>query len=259
MKKAVIIITCLLFLFSTASCDANQATDSVIPYKSGARDGQSNAVTSSDVKAANTKSGSDTSESDSEDGEPDLEIPSDVEVTSLGTGDRTYYHNLQELEDRADIIVRAVVKGNLGQEVSTLYDVATESFLPITGYTKREIEITQVYKGDVNVSDKPILHEGYYIWTYPDGNEQFISSSWVKPMKNDSEYLLFLGNDQEPESYYRIGDYQGIYVIPTDEIKAKVKEGTVEPSELDLYYHYEGEFPKYLLTIYKEVIEKYFN
>lgn len=258
MKKTVIIIVCLLLLFWSASCNINKAPDSVIPSGSGTGDEQLNAETTSDVKSVNTQSDSNTSESDSED-EPDLEIPSEIEITNFDTADRTYYHNLQELEERADIIVIAVVKRNLGQEVSTYYDELNKQFLPITGYTNREIEVTQVYKGDVNVGDKLILGEGYYTWTYPDGTKQFITSSWVKPMNKDSEYLLFLGYSQDLGNYYRIGDYQGIYPVPTDEIKAKVKEGAVEPSDLDLYYHYKGEFPPYLLTVYKEVIEKYFN
>jgi len=77
--------------------------------------------------------------------------------------------------------------------------------------------------------------------------------------EKDSEYLLSLGYSQDSGTYYRVGDYQGIYPIPTDEIKTEVNTGKVEPSDLELYYHHKGEFPPYLLTIYKEVTEKYFN
>ncbi len=97
----------------------------------------------------------------------DFLAPPDIEIV-LPMGDMIYYYNLQEVEERSDLIVRTLVKGTLGQQVFTLYNANLQKDLPTFGYTKREIEITQVYKGDVNVGDKLVLTEDYYIWEYPD-------------------------------------------------------------------------------------------
>lgn len=61
--------------------------------------------------------------------------------------DRTYYDNLQEIEEQAELIVRAIVKENLGQEINTSYDTILDKHVPVSGYTKQEIEVTKVYKG----------------------------------------------------------------------------------------------------------------
>jgi hypothetical protein len=67
---------------------------------------------------------------------PNSSIPPDIEIVHP-MGAMIYYCYLQEVEERSDLIVRTLVK---------------ETF----GYTKREIEITQVYKGsrlreDINI------------------------------------------------------------------------------------------------------------
>lgn len=239
-------------IFILASCDASKAPDFSIPSNSTAIDEQLNTDDFTNTEAINTQPG--TSEIVAEDLQYDLGTPPDIEVIHI-MGDRTIYNNLRELEDRADMIVRAVVKGNLGQEVITFFDEDIKKFIPITGYTKREIEITQVYKGDVNVGDKFILLEGYFTWTYPDGYKQLVSSTLVKPMKKESEYFLFLCYSHDRGAYYRVGDYQGTYAIPTDQIKAR--ESTLEQWALEIYYNYETELLNNLLTIYKEIMSKY--
>ena len=229
MKKLPLIINCLLIIFLLASCKAADVSDSGIP-----------------------------SETEVEDEQPDsdFEIPSDIEVVHTQS-DRIYCEDLQQVEDEATIIVRAVAKGTLDQKVDTIYDDEIQEELPTYGYTKREIEVTQVHNGDVKVGDKLVLLQAYYVWTYSDGNKQLVSSTSVKPVVKETEYLMFLRYDKIMEGYSIVGDYQGIFAIPTDEIKAQAEEGILEQSDLDIYYNHEP--LHYMFPLYNEVVEKYFN
>ena len=86
-----------------------------------------------------------------------LWYPSDIEVVNVST-DRILFENLQQVEDYSTIIAEAVAKKSIGQEVSTHYDYEFKKELPDTGFTRWEIEVTKVYKGDVKVGDKlPLL------------------------------------------------------------------------------------------------------
>lgn len=87
------------------------------------------------------------------------DIPSDIELVRPQL-DRTYYEYLKQVEDQATSIVRAVAKETLSQEVDTIYDYVIQKDY---GYAKREIEVTKVYKDDVNVGDKLVLLQEYYM------------------------------------------------------------------------------------------------
>lgn len=227
MKKLPLIINCLLIIFLLASCKAADVFDSGISSETGAEDEQS-----------------------------DFEIPSDIEVAHTQS-DRIYCEDLQQVEDEATIIVRAVAKGTLDQKVDTIYDYEIQKELPTYGYTKREIEVTQVHNGDVKVGDKLVLLQAYYVWTYSDGYKQLVSSTSVKPVVKETEYLMFLRYNEIMEGYSLVGDYQGIFAIPTDEIKARAEEGILEQSDLDIYY--DNEPLHYMFPLYNEVAKKYFN
>jgi hypothetical protein len=186
----------------------------------------------------------------------DSGIPSDIELVRPQS-DRIYYEYLKQVEDQAIIIVRAVAKETLSQEVDTIYDHVTDKKLPTYGYTKWEIEVDKVYKGDVNVGDKLVLLQEYYIWTKSDGKKQLVNSSSIKPAVKEEEYLLFLRYEEAMGGYSTVGDYQGMFAIPTDEVKAIMEEGMLEQSDLDTYY--DDEPLSYLFPLYNEVAEKYFK
>lgn len=227
MKKLPLIINCLLIIFLLASCKAADVSDSGNPSETEVEDEQSDFEISSDIKVVHTQS------------------------------DRIYCEDLQQVEDEATIIVRAVAKGTLDQKVDTVYDDEIQEELPAYGYTKREIEVTQVHNGDVKVGDKLVLLQAYYLWTYSDGYKQLVSNTSVKPVVKETEYLMFLRYDKIMEGYSIVGDYQGIFAIPTNEIKAQAEEGILEQSDLDIYYNHEP--LHYMFPLYNEVVEKYFN
>jgi hypothetical protein len=239
-----------------ASCKAAHALDSSIPSDSELVDEQSYSDIAIENDDINAQSDSGTSEINVEDVQKDFEISPDIEIVRP-MGDRIFYYNLQEVEEKSDLIVKAVVKGTLGQKVFTLYNADLQKDLPTFGYTKREIEITQVYKGDTNVGDKLVLSEDYYIWKNPDGKKQLVCFTSVKPAVKEKEYLLFLSYHKDLGAYYAVGDYQGIFDIPTDKIKTKGRIASLE--ELDQDRYYDGESLSYLLDVYNEVLDKYFN
>lgn len=65
------------------------------------------------------------------------------------------------------------------QQVSTHYNDELKAELPSAGYTKREIKVTKVYKGDIKTKGKLALLQGYYIWT--NGEEQLDTLTSLKP------------------------------------------------------------------------------
>jgi hypothetical protein len=219
-RLALILISALLILL--AACDKEDASD--IP---------------SDTEAA----------------EKLADIPADIEV-AYSVADKIIYEDLEQVEEDATVIVEAVAKKTLGQKVSTHYDYELKKDLPGSGYTKWEIEVTKVYKGDVKEEDKLVLLQDYYIWTYSDGKDQLVSTTALKPAVKNREYLMFLKYDDINEGYWPVCDYEGMFTIPNDELKEKVKDGMLEQTDLEVY-NYETLF--YLVPIYKEVVQKYFN
>jgi hypothetical protein len=190
------------------------------------------------------------------------DIPADIEVShNAGTTDRILYEYLKQVENDATIIVDAVAKDIIGQNVSTSYDYELKKELPGSGYTKRECEVTKVYKGDVEQGDTVVLLQDYYIWTYSDENsnekQQLITTSYLKPATKDKSYLLFLKYDDRNDGYWPVCDYEGMFSIPSDDMMAKTEAGTLKQSDLDVY-EYEGTL-SYLMPIYDEVVTKYFS
>lgn len=235
MKRFVLIFISLLLISLSASCKANDAAD--IPSDADTTDGIT--VVQSDVGSEDVIT----------------DIPSDIEVAYI-FADKVFFEDLKQVEDNATIIVEADVRKNLGQKVSTHYDEGLKKELPDAGYTKWEIEVTKVYKGDLKVEDRLVLLQNYYVWTYPDGKEQFVTLTDLKPAKKDSKYLLFLKYDDRNEGYWPVGDYEGMFPVPTDEMKEKVKDMTLEQSDFDVYNY---EQLNYLIPIYNEVVPKYFD
>jgi len=235
MKRLALIFMSLLFISLSASCKANDAAD--IP---------SDADATGRITAVLSGAGSDDVITD---------IPSDIEIAYI-SADKVFFEDLKQVEDNATIIVEADVRKNLGQKVSTHYDEGLKKELPDAGYTKWEIEVTKVYKGDLKAEDKLVLLQNYYVWTYSDGKEQFVTLTDLKPAEKDRKYLLFLKYDDRNEGYWPVGDYEGMFAVPTDEMKKMAKDMTLEQSDFDVYNY---EQLNYLIPIYNEVVPKYFD
>jgi len=186
----------------------------------------------------------------------DSGVPSGIEIVHVQS-DSIEFDSLKKVEDDSTIIVEAVAKKNLGQKVNTSYDYDLKMDLPDYGYTKWELEVTKAYKGGVKAADKLVLIQEYYIWTNMDGKKQLISITSLKPAVKNNKYLLFLRYDDNFKAYYPVCDYEGMFSIPTEDLKSKAKAGTMKQSDdPDVY---DGEHLQYLIPIYGEVVQKYFS
>jgi len=260
MKRLALIVISLLFI-SLASCKTNDTTD--IPSDKEATkdtvDIPSDAEATEDAEDMQSDTGDTENtadiQSDTEATEYVTEIPPDIEIAYVPV-DKVLFEDLKQVEDDSTIIVEGYVRKNLGQNVSTVYDEELKKELPGAGYTKWEIEVTKVYKGDVKAEDKLVLLQGYYLWTYPNGKEQLVTLTDLKPAEKDSEYLMFLKYDERNEGYWSVGDYEGMFAIPTDEMKEKAKDMTMEQADFDVYNY---ETLNYLIPIYYEVVQEYFD
>jgi len=224
MKRIAFISICFLLTLFAASCEA-----AVYPPGSGPSD--------------------------------DSGVPSGIEIVHVQS-DSIEFDSLQKVEeysagDHSAIVVQAVARKNLGQIVETTYDYEFKKDLPDAGYTKWEIEVTKVHKGDVKAGDKLVLLLQYYIWTYENGAKQLITGSSLKPAVKNKEYLLILIYDEYNKGYWPVCDYEGMFSIPTEDLKRKAKAGTMKQSDdPDVY---DGEHLQYLIPVYKEVVQKYFS
>lgn len=183
-------------------------------------------------------------------------IPSNTELIHV-SADRAIYQNLSDVEATSSVIVEGVIKENLGQKVKTKYNPGAKKDLPVFGCTRWQVQITKVYKGDVKEGSAITYGQEYYLWDKSNGGKQLLTTSAQKPVSINKKYLFFLTPyDDYYQCYYAAGDYEGKFAVPSDEQIAKAKSGTWTPSDLELY---DNDSLLYLDTVYKEVVEKYFD
>lgn len=178
-----------------------------------------------------------------------------LEVINISC-DRTLYESLEEIEEEATIIVEVEARDTVEQVVSTFYDSVFKQNYPEAGYTKRELEVEKVYKGDVSVGDKIVLMQDYFIWAEDNGEKKLMSLTELKPMKKGEKYLLFLAWSKNKEAYYEVGDFQGVY--PLEAATVNSKDRSID-SKQEFDHVYPSESHSWTLApIYDEVQAKYY-
>ena len=201
---------------------------------------------------------------------PKSDIPEWLEMHGGGaTGDRIFYHTLENVEAEADIIVEVRAKEVDSQVCSKFYSQKFEKYLQGAGYTRRNCEVTKVYKGDVEKGDNLLVLQAYYIWDHEtqdvwdyvdDGVSAdlgFLCLSQVKPMTPGEKYLLFLSYNEAQGGYWHVGDYEGFYAMPTKDIPKKVEQKTLQRTDFD--YIFQHDVMPSFLPLYYEVYNKYFK
>lgn len=184
-----------------------------------------------------------------------LSVNDEYEVTNI-ICDRIVYGSLSEIDNASAIIAEVTAGEEVGQEVSSFYDYAFKKEIPNGGYTKREVEVNKVYKGNIEAGDKLLLLHDYYKWTYEDGTKQLISSSGFMPMNEGEKYLVFLQKERNKDGYSVTGDYLGIYPIST------ISKYVRDSKSADFPYIYEtyiSQDTDKLLTMYDNVTDKYYR
>ena len=201
---------------------------------------------------------------------PKSDIPEWLEMHGGGaTGDRMFYHTLENVEAEAEIIVEVKAKEIDSQVCSRFYSAKFEKYLQGAGYTRRNCEVTKVYKGEVEKGDNLLVLQAYYIWDdekqdvwdyVNDGdpaNLGFLSLSQVKPMIPGEKYLLFLRYNEAQGGYWHVGDYEGFYAMPTKDIQEKAEQKMLQ--RIDFDYIFQHDVMPSFLPLYYEVYDKYFK
>lgn len=159
------------------------------------------------------------------------------------------YNGLEGLEDKAAFIIKAIVLPN--QE--NVYFKEENEIFSIRGRTRTNIQITEVFKGNVKVDDIITIEEPYFKLTLPkdfsldgrtisDGGEYTLAYSNYSPAIVGEEYLFFLH-----ANYQVLGLDLGKYIIRDKEETENIE------SDISLLSGYSRERN---FTENKEAIEK---
>ncbi len=152
--------------------------------------------------------------------------------------------DLEDLEQKSSIIVKAKVLPN--KENILCEDIHY-------GYTKTQLEITEVYNDDKEVGNIITLIEDYYI----DQNTMFRHDLY-NPSQPGKEYLFFLAYDNREGSarqgtYYIPQCMMGRFPVIEDDDRAVLRVEELDNSYFDLA---DGSIDHYK-DIFKEVLKKY--
>jgi hypothetical protein len=113
--------------------------------------------------------------------------------------------NLIDLENRADYIVKAVVKS--GSENILRYVPSQESRQPYSGNNITPLLIKEVYKGDLKSGDEIRVVEPYFYFEHL--GKQYLRTMYnYMPSNVEGEYIFFLTSPFDSSTH---PEYNGVY------------------------------------------------
>lgn len=164
-----------------------------------------------------------------------------ISIKTISTDADYILHELFEIEDIADLVVTAQLKGNIEQHIEFIHEET-----PINWYTISELKITNVLSGEIGRKEKLNIIEPYAVTRDVLGSYLFTTGDYV-PLKKGNEYILFLvkssGGNFPMDTYEIVGHYQGKY-----------KKGDLKITNEDLEI---GEISDHYKKLYTNVKEKY--
>lgn len=155
--------------------------------------------------------------------------------------------SLNSLEDKADLIVRAKMSGNIDIGDSTSVEEETRRTSALS-----QLEILEVYKGDETVGEDLTVTELFYM----NNNEIEVVEQYV-PMETDEDYILFLSN-WDGESW-RI-EYMGFgkYHLEKEALNTDFQELSIlREARPYAFITEDSEQVELYQTIRKDVLDKY--
>ena len=182
---------------------------------------------------------------------------SDEDIVMKTNVERSFLDSLyipedfKAIENITDVIIRAEVLPNREN---------IELTRNMYGFTRTKVEVTEVYRGDLEVGDIVDIIEEYFYYTDSyTGNIRLRALDLYEPAIIGNEYIFFLYFKGEPgtpreDAYQIVNITDGKFPISKDLLK--VQNG-------DKFSHQalnigEGDISRYL-KIYNEVIKKYLN
>jgi hypothetical protein len=189
-----------------------------------------------------------------------------VTKSTMSTQMINYASNFQELEDVADVIVKAKVLNGKQNIITTKDEFGNDLF----GFTKTKIEVLDSFKGNAKIKDTLTISEGYFSRDLTVGKE-IITLSNYKPAKVGKEYIFYLVKhkiDKEvfKDSYflpnYTKGKYPVIYKktdnSSTPILQTNATELNAEELEINESREADGlSLEEYKNDYYDKVVEKY--
>lgn len=178
------------------------------------------------------------------------DIYSDLELARTGCMDRIVPESLEELESYCDAVVVGEFIDDSVSDITYEYRAFFDKEIVVDIRSYNTIEVKQVLKGDVNVSDKL---KTLQLSGVVDG--KFYSFCELTPMQKGDEWLFFLAKDDN-DVYWVMCDSDGRY--PTKNSAENNRRVMFKNASLSDSYQL-GVFDKqsFNQSIYNEIVEKY--
>lgn len=178
------------------------------------------------------------------------DIYSELELARTGCMDRIVPESLEELESYCDAVVVGEYVDDSVSDITYEYRAFFDKEIVTDIRSYNTIEVKQVLKGDVNVSDKlKTLQLSGVV------DEKFYSFCELTPMIKGDEWIFFLKKDDN-DVYWVMCDSDGRY--PTKNSAENNRRVTFKNAAVSDSYQL-GVFDKesFNQTIYDEIVEKY--
>lgn len=161
------------------------------------------------------------------------EIPFEgLEVARSGEVNRPTYSDLASLEADSDLIVVGTCVGEAEQKDIYQYDGHFDEKILVMYNTLCNVEIKQVFKGDVEVGDTISVCQQYGV---DEEGGNFWTFSNLTPMLDGDTWLFFL-YDNRGENYMCCGDEDGRYPIRNQTYRRTAVTDSEELGVLDMNY-----------------------
>ena len=169
---------------------------------------------------------------------------SDLNFVQWGEGNRIQYFNLESLENNSELVVVGTFIEDSTQDVKykNMDFFGKEVLFSVQSFN--EIEITKVFKGDVNVGDTLTICQNYAVV-----EDRFVTESALTPMMKGDTWIFFLEPSHIGEYYYYVCDSEGRYPVK-DFTYTRI--ALTENEDLGVY-----DAKDFKEEIYNEILEKY--
>ena len=169
---------------------------------------------------------------------------SDLNLVQLGEGNRLNFFDLESLESHSEIVVVGTFVEDSTQELTYQYEEFFGKEILAFVDSFNNIEVTKVFKGDVNVGDTLTICQNYAVV-----EDRFVTYSALTPMMKGDTWIFFLGSSDNGEYYFCTSDSDGRYPVK-DFTYTRI--ALTENEDLGVY-----EVKDFKEEIYNEILEKY--
>ena len=169
---------------------------------------------------------------------------SNLNFVQWGEGNYLQFFDLESLENYSEIVVVGTFFEESTQEIKYKYMDIFDKEVLFSVKSFNEIEITKVFKGDVNVGDTLKIGQEYAVV-----EDRFVTESALTPMMKGDTWIFFLEPSDNGEYYYCVSYSEGRYPVK-DFVYTRI--ALTENEDLGVY-----DVKDFKEEIYNEILEKY--